>query len=67
MSEQEQAAESVLLVVASKVKARAKAAGASASAESLVVLTKLVEKALDAAVEKAKADGRKVVKPRDFE
>lgn len=58
--------EKKLLVVASKVKARAKSQGASASAEALEILTELVEKALDAAIAKAKEDGRKVVKARDF-
>lgn len=57
-----------ILVVTSKVKEYAKTSKSmSVSAEALENLTDLVKKALDAAADKAAADGRKIVKARDFQ
>ena len=57
-----------ILVVASKIKklVREKAAF-NTSAEVLEVLSQRVENLCTAAIEKARADGRKTVKGRDFE
>jgi histone H3/H4 len=57
-----------ILVVASKIKKfiREKA-GFNTSAEALEGLSRKVEQVCLAAIEKAKADGRKTVKDRDLE
>lgn len=58
---------SELLVVASKVKKYIKEkAQMSTSATSLDVLTDVVKKACDKAIEKARQDGRKTVMDRDL-
>ncbi|MEW6324806.1 MAG: hypothetical protein AB1515_05415 [Nitrospirota bacterium] len=57
-----------ILVVASKVKKFIKEkAGFNTSAETLEGLSQKVEQICLAAIEKAKADGRKTVKGRDLE
>lgn len=57
-----------ILVVISKIKKRIKDKGSmNTSAAAMEALTRIVEKACDAAIEKAKADGRKTVMDRDFE
>lgn len=57
-----------VLVVASKVKKFIKEkAGFNTSAETLEGLSQKVERICLAAIEKAKADGRKTVKGRDLE
>jgi len=57
-----------ILVVASKVKKFIKEkAGFNTSAETLEKLSQKVEQLCLAAVEKARADGRKTVKERDLE
>lgn len=55
------------LVVVSKAKAHVKAKDVSVGVEALDALSDMVAKKLDAAAEKAKADGRKVIKARDLE
>lgn len=57
-----------ILVVASKIKKLIKAkADFNTSGEALEVLSRKVEQLCQAAIEKAKADGRKTVKARDLE
>ncbi len=55
------------LVVTSKVKKYIKdKSEMNTSASSVDALTKIVEKALDQAIEHAKSEGRKTVMDRDF-
>lgn len=57
-----------ILVVASKIKKLVREkSGFNTSAEILDVLSQRVENLCLAAIEKAKADGRKTVKGRDLE
>jgi histone H3/H4 len=57
-----------ILVVASKIKKLIKEkADFNTSGEALEVLSRKVEQLCHAAIEKAKADGRKTVKARDLE
>jgi histone H3/H4 len=57
-----------VLVVTSKVKKYIKdQADFNTSASTIEALSKAVQKLCDAAVEKAKSDGRKTVKDRDIE
>ncbi len=59
---------SQVLVVASKVKQLIKdQAGMNTSANVMDALTKVVEREILKAVERAKNDGRKTVMDRDFE
>jgi histone H3/H4 len=57
-----------ILVVASKIKKLIKEkADFNTSGEALEVLSRKVEQLCQAAIDKAKADGRKTVKARDLE
>ena len=57
-----------VLIVASKVKKLIREkAGFNTSAEVLDVLTQRVENLCSAAIERARSDGRKTVKGRDFD
>lgn len=57
-----------MLVVASKVKQYIKGKSEmNVSASTLQALTEMVKKACDAAIEKAKGEGRKTVMDRDFD
>jgi histone H3/H4 len=60
---------SQVLVIASKVKQLIKeqSGGMNTSASVMEALTKVVEKEVAKAIEKAKADGRKTVMDRDFD
>lgn len=59
---------SQVLVVASKVKQLIKdQSGMNTSASVMDALTKVVEREIQKAIEKAKNDGRKTVMDRDFE
>ena len=55
-----------VLIVVSKAKAYCKSQEASLSAEAIDVLTTKVQQEMDKAIARAKAEGRKVVKDRDF-
>lgn len=56
-----------VLIVTSKVKKYIKdKADMNTSASTVDALTKIVEKALDQAIEHAKSEGRKTVMDRDF-
>jgi len=57
-----------VLVVASKIKKLIKEkAGLNTSASSMEALSEVVAKAVNQAIESAKADGRKTVMDRDFQ
>jgi histone H3/H4 len=59
---------SQVLVVASKVKQLIKdQSGMNTSASVMDALTKVIEREVQKAIEKAKNDGRKTVMDRDFE
>jgi histone H3/H4 len=59
---------SQVLVVASKVKQLIKdQSGMNTSASVMDALTKVVEREIQKAIERAKNDGRKTVMDRDFE
>jgi histone H3/H4 len=55
-----------LLIVVSKVKEYIKSKGCQTSAEAIPALSKEVEKLLDKAIERVKANGRQTVKPQDL-
>ncbi len=54
-------------IVASRVKERAKEAGLRVAADTLVALNESVGRELDRATLRAKANGRKTIKPHDVE
>ena len=55
-----------VLVVASKVKAYVKSKGMMSSSDAVAALNDIVYAALDAAIERTKANKRSTVKPQDL-
>ena len=55
-----------VLVVASKVKAYVKSKGMMSSSDAVTALNDVVYAALDAAIERTKANKRSTVKPQDL-
>lgn len=55
-----------VLVVASKVKAYVKSKGMMSSSDAVAALNDIVYVALDAAIERTKANKRSTVKPQDL-
>lgn len=54
------------LIVVSKVKDYIKAKGCQTAGDSIVALSKEVQKILDKAIERVHANGRQTVKPQDL-
>lgn len=54
------------LIVVSKVKDYIKAKGCQTAGDSIPALSKEVQKVIDKAIERVKANGRQTVKPQDL-